>query len=331
MIRHESVITALIGGVLGIALGIVLGGSARRARRLHRLLAAGHLADRLRHRSDRRRHPRRDLPGASRRAAERPRGAAVRVTDVVELLRAYVASDDRARRPTAARCCASQRSSRGPLSRDEVAAHFTASAFVVDETGERVCLVAHAKLGRLLQPGGHVEPTDRLARGGGAARGVEETALELELHPTAPRPFDLDVHEIPERRASRRTGTSTFATWSSAAASRARRRVARLGRAATSRSRGSPPKLARLRKPSRRPSARSGLCGSPATGARRCTGPARRRSARRGGRATRAAGSARGRGRARTGRRRTARSLPFARRRRSRRVAEPSRSATACS
>jgi putative ABC transport system permease protein len=26
MIRHESVITALIGGVLGIALGIVLGG-----------------------------------------------------------------------------------------------------------------------------------------------------------------------------------------------------------------------------------------------------------------------------------------------------------------
>ena len=39
-------------------------------------------------------------------------------------------------------------------------AHFTASALVVDEAGARVCLVAHAKLGRLLQPGGHVEPTD---------------------------------------------------------------------------------------------------------------------------------------------------------------------------
>ena len=32
MIRHESVITALIGGTIGIALGIVLGGAARRAR-----------------------------------------------------------------------------------------------------------------------------------------------------------------------------------------------------------------------------------------------------------------------------------------------------------
>ena len=27
----------------------------------------------------------------------------------------------------------------------------------------------------------------------------EETSLELELHPTAPRPFDLDIHQIPER------------------------------------------------------------------------------------------------------------------------------------
>jgi len=27
----------------------------------------------------------------------------------------------------------------------------------------------------------------------------EETGLEVALHPTAPRPFDLDVHQIPER------------------------------------------------------------------------------------------------------------------------------------
>jgi hypothetical protein len=27
----------------------------------------------------------------------------------------------------------------------------------------------------------------------------EETALEVGLHPIAPRPFDLDIHEIPER------------------------------------------------------------------------------------------------------------------------------------
>ena len=28
-------------------------------------------------------------------------------------------------------------------------------------------------------------------------RRVEETGLELEMHPNAPRPFDLDIHAIP--------------------------------------------------------------------------------------------------------------------------------------
>ena len=47
-----------------------------------------------------------------------------------------------------------------PLSRNEASAHFTASAFVVDETGTQTCLIQHVKLGRLLQPGGHVERSD---------------------------------------------------------------------------------------------------------------------------------------------------------------------------
>jgi 8-oxo-dGTP pyrophosphatase MutT (NUDIX family) len=86
-----------------------------------------------------------------------------------------------------------------PTSRAQARAHFTASAFVVDETCERVCLVAHAKLGRLLQPGGHVEPTDLSLEAAAVREAREETSLELALHPTAPRPFDLDIHEIPER------------------------------------------------------------------------------------------------------------------------------------
>ncbi len=59
--------------------------------------------------------------------------------------------------------------------------------------------MAHAKLGRLLQPGGHVEPTDVSLEAAALREAIEETALELELHPTAPRPFDLDIHQIPER------------------------------------------------------------------------------------------------------------------------------------
>ena len=86
-----------------------------------------------------------------------------------------------------------------PTSRDQPRAHFTASAFVVDGTCERTCLVAHSKLHRLLQPGGHVEPTDISLEAAALREAREETELELEFHPVAPRPFDLDIHEIPER------------------------------------------------------------------------------------------------------------------------------------
>jgi 8-oxo-dGTP pyrophosphatase MutT (NUDIX family) len=86
-----------------------------------------------------------------------------------------------------------------PLSRNEPKAHFTASAFVVDESRERTCLVQHVKLDRLLQPGGHVEPSDLSLESAALREAREETALDVELHPTAPRPFDVDIHEIPER------------------------------------------------------------------------------------------------------------------------------------
>jgi 8-oxo-dGTP pyrophosphatase MutT (NUDIX family) len=85
------------------------------------------------------------------------------------------------------------------LSRRESKAHFTASAFVVDERGTQACLVQHVKLDRLLQPGGHVEQSDLSLEAAALREAREETALEVELHPTAPRPFDLDIHQIPER------------------------------------------------------------------------------------------------------------------------------------
>ena len=50
-----------------------------------------------------------------------------------------------------------------PFSRNELPAHFTASAAVVDEAGRRICLVDHVKLCRRLQPGGHIEPDDETA------------------------------------------------------------------------------------------------------------------------------------------------------------------------
>jgi 8-oxo-dGTP pyrophosphatase MutT (NUDIX family) len=120
------------------------------------------------------------------------------VSDLGELLRAFVAADEReeADRCTMLRLLVELER---PLSRDEAYGHFTASAFVVDETGARTCLVMHEKLGRLLQPGGHIEPTDLSAESAALREAREETGLELEPHPTAPKPFDLDVHRIPDR------------------------------------------------------------------------------------------------------------------------------------
>uniref|UniRef100_UPI0005C248C4 NUDIX domain-containing protein n=1 Tax=Rubrivivax gelatinosus TaxID=28068 RepID=UPI0005C248C4 len=40
--------------------------------------------------------------------------------------------------------------------------HLTASVFVVDADGRRTLLVEHPTLGRLLQPGGHLEPGETL-------------------------------------------------------------------------------------------------------------------------------------------------------------------------
>ncbi|MEW5741631.1 MAG: NUDIX hydrolase [Myxococcota bacterium] len=88
-----------------------------------------------------------------------------------------------------------------PFSREQWPAHFTGSAVVVDPAGQRVCLVLHAKLQRWLQPGGHADDAD----GGELSRTAlrearEETGLDVALHPTAPRPLDVDVHVIPARK-----------------------------------------------------------------------------------------------------------------------------------
>jgi 8-oxo-dGTP pyrophosphatase MutT (NUDIX family) len=117
---------------------------------------------------------------------------------LLELLQAYIAADDREEADRCTMLRLAQELER-PLSRSETFGHFTASAFVLDEPGERACLVTHSKLGRLLQPGGHVEDTDISLEAAALREAREETSLELSFHPTAQRPFDLDAHEIPDR------------------------------------------------------------------------------------------------------------------------------------
>lgn len=87
-----------------------------------------------------------------------------------------------------------------PFSRAQLPAHFTGSAVVVDPTGSRVVLLFHGKLARWLQPGGHAEPADLSDLAATALREArEETGCQVALHPTAPRPLDVDAHRIPAR------------------------------------------------------------------------------------------------------------------------------------
>ncbi len=83
-----------------------------------------------------------------------------------------------------------------PFCRERIAGHFTASAWLVDATGERVVLMHHRKLDRWLQPGGHADGDRDLARVALREAGEESGLVGLVLEPEI---FDLDRHWIPQR------------------------------------------------------------------------------------------------------------------------------------
>jgi len=87
-----------------------------------------------------------------------------------------------------------------PFDRANAEGHLTGSAVVVSARGDRVLLLHHRKLERWLQPGGHGEPGETSGEVVALREALEETGIGgLALHPVAPRPLDLDVHDIPAR------------------------------------------------------------------------------------------------------------------------------------
>ena len=55
--------------------------------------------------------------------------------------------------------------------------HFTVSALVLPPDGSSLLMIFHTKLGRWLQPGGHVEPSDADLQAAARREVVEETGL----------------------------------------------------------------------------------------------------------------------------------------------------------
>ena len=87
-----------------------------------------------------------------------------------------------------------------PFSRTNyVPGHFTASAFIVSPSGDELLLILHQKLGRWLQPGGHVEVTDTDLLDAALREAREEVGItDLTVEP--PGLLDVDIHEIPARK-----------------------------------------------------------------------------------------------------------------------------------
>lgn len=75
-----------------------------------------------------------------------------------------------------------------------VAGHVTASAVVLDHTGEHTLLTLHPRVGRWLQLGGHCEPGDTTLAGAALREATEESGIDgLTIEPT---PLHVDVHPV---------------------------------------------------------------------------------------------------------------------------------------
>ena len=89
-----------------------------------------------------------------------------------------------------------------PFDRGILEGHLTGSAITVSADGRRVLLLHHRKLDRWLQPGGHGDPGETTGEQVALREAQEESGIAgLALHPAAPRPLDVDVHDIPARGA----------------------------------------------------------------------------------------------------------------------------------
>jgi 8-oxo-dGTP pyrophosphatase MutT (NUDIX family) len=88
-----------------------------------------------------------------------------------------------------------------PFDRSIAEGHLTGSAITIARSGDRVLLLHHRKLQRWLQPGGHADPGETGGEQVAVREALEETGIPgLALHAGAPRPLDVDVHQIPARR-----------------------------------------------------------------------------------------------------------------------------------
>ncbi len=121
------------------------------------------------------------------------------LADLVASLEAHRPADD-AEAADLARILAFVRTHDDPFDRAIAEGHLTGSALVVSTDGARVLLLHHRKLERWLQPGGHADPGESSGEAVALREALEETGIRgLVFAPRAPRPLNVDIHDIPAR------------------------------------------------------------------------------------------------------------------------------------
>lgn len=84
--------------------------------------------------------------------------------------------------------------------RSLLSGHVTGGALITDQNLSKILLTHHAKLGKWLQLGGHSDGHP-LAHETALREGEEESGLKgLHFFTDPPEIFDIDIHEIPERK-----------------------------------------------------------------------------------------------------------------------------------
>lgn len=75
-------------------------------------------------------------------------------------------------------------------------AHFTASAWLLDKTGQKALLMHHRKLNNWFQLGGHADGDNNLLRVA-IKEAQEESGIET-IFAVQNSIFDIDIHQVPE-------------------------------------------------------------------------------------------------------------------------------------
>ncbi len=83
--------------------------------------------------------------------------------------------------------------------RTHLPGHITGSAWIVDSGRTQVLLVHHAKLNKWVQPGGHADGDENILRVA-LKEAEEETGLKEFKIINSKKPFDVDIHLIPQRK-----------------------------------------------------------------------------------------------------------------------------------